>query len=137
MISPRLSILMVAMSVVGTVAPLAAMADSSDETTAANVADFSNRQNSFYGSFNDQRNEAYQIQSVENEIGDLEGESDDGDCDECGSISRGADVQNTEQDQDLEQENEVENNGDVTQTNEPDVDLDQLAIALGELDLEL
>src|SRR5215208_1186966 len=137
MISPRLSILMVAMSVVGTVAPMAAMADSSDDTTAANLADISNRQNSFYGSFNEQKNEAYQIQSVRNEIGDLEGESDDGDCNECGSISRGADVQNTEQDQDLEQENEVENNGNVDQTNTPDVDLDQLAIALGELDLEL
>jgi hypothetical protein len=137
MISPRLSILMVAMSVVGTVAPMAAMADSSDDTTAANLADISNRQNSFYGSFNEQKNEAVQYQSVENEIGDLEGESDDGDCNECGSISRGADVQNTEQDQELDQENTVENNGDVEQSNEPEVDLDQLAIALGELDLEL
>jgi TolA-binding protein len=137
MISPRLSILMVAMSVVGTVAPMAAMADSSDDTTAANLADISNRQNSFYGSFNDQENNAVQYQSVENEIGDLEGESDDGDCNECGSISRGADVQNTEQDQELDQENTVENNGDVEQSNEPEVDLDQLAIALGELDLEL
>jgi len=137
MISPRLSILMVAMSVVGTVAPMAAMADSSDDTTAANLADISNRQNSFYGSFNEQKNEAYQIQSVHNEIGDLEGESDDGDCNECGSISRGADVQNTEQNQDLEQENEIENNGDVDQTNTPDVDLDQLAFALNDLDIRL
>ena len=131
MISLRLSILMVAMSVMGTVAPMAAMADSSDDTSATNLADFSNEQAAIYGSFNDQKNSAVQYQSVENEIGDLEGESDDGDCTECGSISRGADVQNTLQIQDLEQDNEIENNGDVDQENEPDVDLDQTAVAGG------
>jgi hypothetical protein len=125
MISPRLSILMVAMSVVGAVSPMAAMAQ---DDTAANVFEASNTVAQVADTSADknvQVNSATVKQSIENEA-----ECDD----QCGpEVTTGDNTQTST----IEQENEIET-GDVEQTQtditqEAEIE-EVLAIALADLD---
>ena len=139
MISPRLSILMVAMSVVGTVAPMAAMAQESENeldvgnteaaqevVTAASTA-----------VENNQNNDAtvLQVQETSLRTGDSER------CDDCGSI----DIERASvgtQESEIEQSNEADiETGDIDQDVDADQDVegadidDFVAVLLGNLRL--
>ncbi len=128
MISPRLSILMVAMSVVGAVSPMAAMAQ--DENTAANVFDVSNTAAQVADTSADRNvlvNNAEVEQSIENEA----------ECDDrCGAS---VEVRDQIQVSEIDQDNEIRT-GDVEQEQE---DIEQenelediVAVALAGLRLE-
>src|SRR5215212_6085535 len=118
MISPRLSILMVAMSVVGTVAPLAASANDEENSAASIISTPIEQSVNQITGFNDQRNEAEQVQVAESNVEFETGDSER--CGDCGSINvERADIGSIEQEQELEQSNELD-----TGDNEQDVEQD-------------
>jgi FKBP-type peptidyl-prolyl cis-trans isomerase (trigger factor) len=129
MISPRLSILMVAMSVVGVVSPMAAMAQETEENTAANILDQANTAANVADTSADdnvQVNNAEVSQSIANVAA----------CDDkCGPEVETGDNTNVAV---VDQENEIET-GDVEQTLDADQSntaTDVVQVALAGLELE-
>ena len=129
MISPRLSILMVAMTAFGAIGPVAAMAQPTDDDTAANVVDLSNTFAQIADTSADdnvQVNNAEVKQSIKNSA-----ECDD----QCGAS---VEVRDQIQVSEIDQENEIETGDasnevrDVEQENEFE---DNILVALADLDL--
>jgi hypothetical protein len=122
MISPRLSMVMIAMSVFGTVAPMTAMAQDFDFDLGS-VDQLTNSENFAVANTggNEQTNNALVAQSAKSnvEIG-AEGE----DCGECGNVEiERASVGNAENEAEVDQSNELET-GDADANAEQDVEVD-------------
>ena len=131
MISTRLSILMVAMSVMGSVAPMAALADSDDGSLTAATNAIDNTAAAITG-LNSIENEQTNYQESNNAViasGECE---DNDDVSECGSVSRGGGNIDVEQDAENDAENSIET-GDADA--EASVEAIQAALA-GEFDFE-
>jgi len=127
---------MVAMSVMGTVAPLAASANDEENSAASIISTPIEQSVNQITGFNDQRNEAEQVQVAESNVEFETGDSER--CGDCGSINvERADIGSIEQEQELEQSNELDtgdNEQDVEQDAENDLE-DIVSVALAGLRL--